>query len=181
MVIWETPLLLIAMYYQSPLKLRIKVTNDFNLIKEGIPETQNNLREFTLNMCSLEPLSIPKSISQASARKGEPVGGVCVCLCVCVHTHTCVVWIHHRELTYAMVGACSAISINCCLFIWCWSSSDIHEERSQPGWTPHIWAGTPHEDLIKTHIFSFALTLAKRILWRNLSLAELKHFPPFSA
>ena len=111
MVIWETPLLLIAMDYQSPLKLRIKVTNDFNLIKEGIPETQNNLREFTLNMCSLESLSIPKSISQASARKGEPVGGVCVCLCVCVHTHTCVVWIHHRELTYAMVGACSAISI----------------------------------------------------------------------
>ena len=99
------------MDYQSPLKLRIKVTNDFNLIKEGIPETQNNLREFTLNMCSLESLSIPKSISQASARQGEPVGGVCVCLCVCVHTHTCAVWIHHRELTYAMVGACSAISI----------------------------------------------------------------------
>ena len=101
------------MDYQSPLKLRIKVTNDFNLIKEGIPETQNNLREFILNMCSLEPLSIPKSIIQASARKGEPVGGVCVCVCVCVctHMHTCVVWIHHRELTYAMVGACSAISI----------------------------------------------------------------------
>ena len=81
------------MDYQSPLKLRIKVTNDFNLIKEGIPETQNNLREFTLNMCSLEPLSIPKSIIQASARKGEPVGGVCVCVCVCVcvhaHAHVC--------------------------------------------------------------------------------------------
>ena len=46
------------MDYQSPLKLRIKVTNDFNLIKEGIPETQNNLREFTLNMCSLESLSL---------------------------------------------------------------------------------------------------------------------------
>ena len=101
------------MNYQSPLKLRIKVTNDFNLIKEGIPETQNNLRKFTLNMCSLEPLSIPKSISRASTRKGEPVGGVCVCVCVCVcvHTHVCVVWIHHRELTYAIVGACSAISI----------------------------------------------------------------------
>ena len=95
------------MNYQSPLKLRIKVTNDFNLIKEGIPETQNNLREFTLNMCFLEPLSIPKSISRASTRKGEPVGGVCAC----VHTHVCVVWIHHRELTYAIVGACSAISI----------------------------------------------------------------------